>query len=390
MPNEETIVADNTQRDAEVAAPKPNFELLSDDAYLNGNVNTVETKTEEVKTEPVNDQEVKLTEEVKTEEKKEEDVAETELALEGDDGKKEEVKEEVKSEEELVLTLDDDGTQTEDEDQSSWKYIAKLDGIELEEDSLDAYKEAITKPLVEQIEQVKQLTKESLLADLDPEHRLYMELAEAGLKQDEIINPLRQINEYKSMSSSQLYREDLTARFPDAPQEWIDAEVEKKVESGDVEHEATRIRLELNNIEKQIVEERQNKIEQYKQQRESFLAQKREAEVNSIAKALDDMPDFMRSPLTKEVKKGLADRYNNGKYDHIFNDPAMKAKFIAFYELGEKALKNIEAKSYNKGKLEIAGKLHNVPPLENVNGSREVKTVTGNFERLENDPLLGG
>ena len=47
MTNEETVVADNTQRDAEVAAPKPNFELLSDDAYLNGNVNTVETKTEE-------------------------------------------------------------------------------------------------------------------------------------------------------------------------------------------------------------------------------------------------------------------------------------------------------------------------------------------------------
>jgi hypothetical protein len=400
MQNEETTVAENTQRDADVATSKPNFELLSNDDYLNGTVNntttaptddkkevTTETKTEEVKSE-----------EVKTEDTKtEEETVESDLELKEEETKTETKEEKPEGEtesDEFKLELEDDGSGNTEEE-GDWIVYAKSEGLEIAENTVEAYIEAKTAPLKEEIEKAKSLTKESLLADLAPEHRLYMELAEAGMSHEDIVNPLKQIESYKSMSSASLYRADLEAKIEqiraisEQDREWIDNEVEKKVESGDIEHEATRIRLELDSIEKNIIEERQYKIEQYKQQRETILADKRNQEVDSITRALDDMPEFMRQPLSKEVKKGLTDRYSSGKYDQILNDPAMKAKFIAFYELGEKALKNIEAKSYNKGKLEIANKLHNTPPLDNVNGSRVVQQTQGNFERLMGDPLLG-
>jgi len=97
----------------------------------------------------------------------------------------------------------------------------------------------------------------------------------------------------------------------------------------------------------------------------------------------------MNQPLAPEVKKGLTERYNSGKYDQLMKDPSMVSKFIAFVELGEKAVKSIEAKSYNKGKLEYANKMHNTPPLEKGGASKSMTLQkTGNFELLENDPHL--
>lgn len=382
-------VADNTQRDAEVATVKPNFELLSDVDFTSENINNTQPATEEVKQETAT-----------TDLKEEAKAPETDLSL--DEEKKEETKvEDVENKEEKVegeseesfeLKLDDDGTpsSSSEDDEASWKAIARLDGIELEEDSLDAYKQAIMKPVIEELESVKSMTKESLLSDLKPEHRLYMELAEMGLSHDEIVNPTREIEKYKALDSAALYREDLLARFPNAPQEWIDAEIEKKVESGDVEHEATRIRLELDGEAQRIMQERQIRIEQYKANSEKALLEQKRNEIDTISKTLDNMPDFMGLALSTEVKKGLADRYANGKYDQAFSDPATKAKFIAFMELGDKAVKTIEAKSYMKGKTEVTKKLHNVPPLDNGGSGVQTRSMEGNFERLANDPNLQG
>lgn len=190
------------------------------------------------------------------------------------------------------------------------------------------------------------------------------------------------------MSDVELYREDLMLKYPAATQEWIDMDVEKAVDSGQVTHDATRVRLELDAAEQNITAERQQIIEKYKANRETFVAERNKMESESIKKALNEMSDFMSSPLAPETKKGLTERYNNGKYDQLLKDPIMIAKFIAFNELGEKAVKNIEAKSYNKGKLEIANKLHNTPPRQSGGAGTNMTQVEGNFERLAGDPNL--
>ena len=383
MENQAEIVAENTQRDVE-SAVKPNFDLLSTDSYINGEVpvaakEEVKEEVKSEKTEEVIESEMKLDEEKASEEVKEELT--------------EEVNEEV-IDENAPLTLDDDSTQEEEGD---WIVYAKSEGLEIAENSVEAYIEAKTAPLIEEIERAKSLTKESLFSELAPEQRMYMELADAGYSHDEIVNPLKNIEKYKSMDSVALYREDLTIKIEqirpltDTDVAWIDQEIEKKVESGEVEHEATRIRLELDAAEKQIVSQRSEIIEKYKVNRENSLLQARKAESESVTKALNELSVFMNQPLAPEVKKGLTERYNSGKYDQLMKDPSMVSKFIAFVELGEKAVKNIEAKSYTKGKLEYANKMHNTPPLEKGGASKSMTLQkTGNFELLENDPHLNG
>jgi len=353
MENQAEIVAENTQRDAETAV-KPNFDLLSTDSYINGEV-PVAAK-EEVK------------EEVKS--KKPDEVIESEIKLD-EEKTSEEVKKEV-IDEDAPLTLDDESAQEEED----WIVYAKSEGLEIAENTVEAYIEAKTAPLKEEIEKAKSLTKESLFSQLAPEQRMYMELADAGYSHDEIVNPLKNIEKYKSMDSVALYREDLTIKIEqirpltDTDRAWIDQEIEKKVESGEVEHEATRIRLELDAAEKQIVSQRSEIIEKYKANRENSLLQARKAESESVTKALNELSVFMNQPLAPEVKKGLTERYNSGKYDQLMKDPNEIAKFIAYKELGEKAVKSIEAKSYTKGKLEYANKMHNTPPLEKGGASR--------------------
>lgn len=387
MPENETIATNDTQRDAEVVAFKPNFDLLSTDATLNGNV---EVPKEEVK------------EEVKTENKPEE-VVESEIKL--DEEKPSEIKEEVKEnpKEEVkeekpvedILTLDDEKAEVESE--NGYIEYAKSKGIELTEDSIEAYEKAILEPLQKQLAEVDTKKMEDYFHNLDPKTRMEIELQQTGMTLEEINAPLENIAKYRSLSAVELYREDLTAKIEqvrdltETDKAWIDAEIEKKVESGDIDHEAARIKLDLDAIEKSIVSQRQEIIEKYKANKDNYTAQKSKEQTESVIKSLNEIKDFMGSPLAPETVKGLTERFNNGRYDQVFNDPTMKAKFIAFVELGEKAIKNIEAKSYNKGKLEMANKLHNTPPKTSGGaGTSMTQTIEGNFEKLANDPILNG
>lgn len=384
---------ENVARDAN-SAPKPNFELLSNENFTSENINNTqpveetkpETTPEEVKTEP------------KVEETKPETVGEveTELALEQEEKTPEsEAKESTETtEEDSPLTLDEDSS-LENNEESSWKFIAKQEGYEIEEDSYEAYKEALLAPLKAEIESTKKMSQDAVLADVAPEIRQYFELSKAGMSVQDILAPLAQIESYKAMSNAEIVRADMIAKIEairpmsDSDIAWVDAEMEKKASNNEIDHEANGVRLQLDAAAKNIMDVRNQQLEQYKIDSENALRQKRQMESESMVKALNDMSDFMGSPLSPEVKKGLTERYNNGKYDQMFNDPAMKMKFIAYIELGEKAQKNLEAKSYNKGKMEIAKKLHNTPPLDNGGASKPItQHMTGNFERLNNDPNL--
>ena len=385
MTEETTAVQNNMIREESSAPARANFELLSDDTFLNSNYNeaTEEAKPTEITKEDASKDEVKdlgLEPETKVEEVKTETT---------------ETKEEVTSETETLdlepLSLED--TNSNEPEDGSWAYIAKLDGLELKEDSLEAYKEAITAPYEEKLREIEHLTTDKLLSKFeDPNVKMVFQLAEAGLTFDEIVAPFTKINEFKALPALDLVRKNLELTHTDWTPDMIDTEMEiLTAVDGRLEHEHRKIIVELDNIQREEQYRREDIVNNYKVNAEKYAMQERVQNLESVSRALDNMSEFMGSPLTNEVKQGLTERMNNGKYDQMFNDPIKKAEFIAYIELGQKAQKNLEAKSYAKGRLEITKKLHNTPPLTSGGAGKSITTNTeGNFERLKGDTYLNG
>ena len=221
---------------------------------------------------------------------------------------------------------------------------------------------------------------------------MVFQLAEAGLTFDEIVAPFTKINEFKAMPALELVRKNLELTHTDWTPDMIDSEMEiLTAVDGRLEHEHKKIIVELDSIQREEQYRRQDIVNNYKVNAEKYAMQERVHNLESVSKALNNMSEFMGSPLTSEVKNGLTERMNNGKYDQMFNDPIKKAEFIAYMELGQKAQKNLEAKSYAKGRLEITKKLHNTPPLTSGGAGKSITTNTeGNFERLKGDTYLNG
>lgn len=361
---ETNTATENIQREAAIVA-KPNLDALSSADFPEyAGIIPEQPKVEEVKKEEPIDAdapaEIKLeeekkpvVEEVKVEEKKEE-----ELVLEG-----------VKP---LELTLE-----TTEPEEGSWLAVAKAKGLEITEDSVEAYDEAIIKPYVEKLEAIQTKKVEEYLTDVDPKIRMQIELNKAGLSFEEINAPLENIAKFLSLDDTALYREDLLARYSKAAPEWIDAEVEKAVESGQVSHEATRIRLELDAVKVGIDEERNQIIEKYKANKDNFLTSQRNEEVASVTKAMNDMSSLMGKTIPEDIRKQLGVNYSKGEYDQLLKDPQAIAEFIAYKKLGQQITKNIETESFNKGKLEQAKKLHNTPPVTTGGAGSQLVTKTG-------------
>jgi hypothetical protein len=382
MENMETIVAENTERDVQVATPpKADLSKLATEPGLQ--IDFGQPK-------PVEEQKPN-TEEVK-EEVKETVNPESELTVENTEAEKkegEETTEEVKLDEETVLKLEDESVQNEAEE-GSWIAYAKAEGLEITEDTPEAYIAAKIQPLEQKIEEVKNQKLEELLHDVDPEIRMEIELNKSGLSLQDIKAPLDNIARYKSMSDVELYREDLTLRYPNATQEWIDADVEKAVESGQIAHDAVRLRLDLDNLEAQIKQDRQQIVEKYRENNAKFLESKRGSEIESVTKALNEIPSFMGAVIAPESKQIMARKYSEGKYDQILNDPNKRAEFIMYHELGKKAYEAAIAKSEAKGKLSVTKHLSNIPPVENLGNGKsttEQEQLTG-LQKLRQEPGL--
>lgn len=382
MPENETIVAENTERDVQVATPpKADLSKLATEPGLQ--IDFGQPK-------PVEEQKPNVEE--SKEEVKETTNPESELTVENTEVEKkegEETTEEVKLDEETVLKLEDESVQNEAEE-GSWIAYAKAEGLEITEDTPEAYIAAKIQPLEQKIEEVKNQKLEELLHDVDPEIRMEIELSKSGLSLQDIKAPLEDIARYKSMSDVELYREDLTLRYPNATQEWIDADVEKAVESGQIAHDAVRLRLDLDNLEAQIKQDRQQIVEKYRENNAKFLESKRSSEIESVTKALNEIPSFMGAVIAPESKQIMARKYSEGKYDQILNDPNKRAEFIMYHELGKKAYEAAIAKSEAKGKLSVTKHLSNVPPVENLGSGKsttEQEQLTG-LQKLRQEPGL--
>lgn len=385
----EVIVTD--KRDADVVtAPKANLSLLSNEPWLQENVNTFEPKKEEPKTTEViekkNEEEIKVTGEL--------EVTKTPEEIEADKlAETAKLEEKPLTIEETPLTIEADKDEIPED---SWLALAKSKNLEIAEDTLEAYEAAVTAPLLAQIEQAKTAKVEDYLAEIDPQIRMEIELNKAGLSYEDIKAPLENIARYRSMNPVELVREDLTLKISnireltDEDKAFIDAEIEKKVESGEINHDHKRLMLVLDESEKQVKDEQQSIIDRYKINNAKQLEEKRSNEIASVSKALSETPSFMGSVVAKESLEAMAKKYSDGKYDHILNDPAKKAEFIMYHELGKKAYDAAIAKSKAEGHLKVVKELHNTPPVDKLGAGASTtthETKTG-LQKLKDEPGL--
>lgn len=382
----EQVEVQQVEREVQTAQVN-NLSALTNDPFLNADLG-IEVKKPEEKVEEVT--EAKPVEEVKLETETNEEKPK--------EGVTEEVKEEVKSEEvegslkieeikleETPIQLDD-----KEPEEGTWAYIAKQEGVSLKEDSYEAFKEALTQPLVEQLETIKSQKLDELLADVDPKIRLRVELNLSGMSNEEIDKPYELAREFKTMEPKALVREDLKSRFPKASEEWLDTEMERLVSTDGIEHERERIIMEVDAQLDVINAQREERLKQYNINKQNFLNEQKVKEVESVSNALNNMSTFMGKTIPEDIRKGLSTNYTKGQYDDLFNDPQARAEFIAWKKIGSQLLKNIEAESFNRGLEKISKKLHNTPPVETGGAGKSTTQAESKtpFDKLKNDPNL--
>lgn len=389
-------IVTNTERDAAVVtAPKADLSLLSNEPWLQENVNTFEQPKaedkpnvdleEKDKVEAANAGDLEI---VKTPEELEAEKANTET-----EEKSTEVEDKPLEIEESVLEIDNN-----EAPEDSWLALAKSKNLEIAEDSLEAYEAAITAPLLSKIEEVKNSKVEDYLAEIDPNIRMEIELNKAGLTKEQIEAPFKDIQRYRSLNPVELVREDMVGNMlklrdvdvlSEEDKAFIDTEIEKKVESGEINHDHKKLMLFIDSWEKQIKDERQEIVNKYKINSAKASEEKLSNEIASVSKALSETQSFMGSTIGKNSLTFVADKYSKGEYNQLLKDPKFIAKALLDYELGEKAYTAAIAKSEAKGRMSITKELHNTPPLDKVGAGKSTTTeIRTGLAALRDEPGL--
>lgn len=373
----------NEQREAVV----DNWAALESDHLFN---DVVETKSdidqEETKETTDENQEEKDTNKESKTETQEDEAPEGEKT-DGEDQKSE--SEETVKEEDATTDLvefkaeDIEGFEQEPED-GTWLAVAKATGLEIKEDSFEAYNEAVQNRIKEVEEKAKSITKESIYAELDPQQAMVLKLMDMGVSLEEAVAPTRMIDTYLGMEDAQLVRENLKSLKWD--DEKIDTELEMLAEKGWLSHEASKIR-EILNVERQNVVDRNRSIlENYEQNKQQVALRQKQEEVVQFQKTLDTVSKFMNVPISSDAKKAITEKFNRGDYDQILNSPQSKVELLLYKELGNKAIKHIENTAYQRGREEKTKSLLNIPPVKANTGKAVVQNnQINNWDAIEED-----
>lgn len=369
--------------------PVPNFAALTEQMFQPDYKPEAINKEKEIEAKNEEDIKNNSTElEVKPEEKKEGEVEKpvveekkeesTDLKLDG--------VEETKAAE-LELKLDEPV-----QNKNIWIETAKETlGIDLQEDSPEAFKLSVKNAIEAAKEEGKKTTLDQELASLNPEAAVDFILLREGLTRDEINAPVKELEDLLALSNIDLVRKDLELQYKDLDEhkrnELIEKEIEILTEKELIDHEAEKLKVVLNQAKESRLLERAELAKSVATKYEAKREADRQSELQSIGNSLNTVKEFMGSPINDNVRTELVKRISYGKFDSIFNDPAKKAQFILFDLFGEQAAKNIRQLALTEGREKVTKHLSNVPPDPKHNNSvssskQSAKTASG-FEALE-------
>lgn len=367
----------------EATATAPNFELLTEDLF-EPNYNATAVK-EEKKIEEKLEQETK--EQVPVDLNLQEEIKETKKEEVKSEEKNTETKQEASTEttsNDFELKLDDTNING-NEESSVWVETAKeLFGLEVQENSYEAFVEA-AKVAVEQAElRGMETTLQKEVAELPIEAQVDFLLLREGYTREQINEPTKEIDTLLNYSNIDLVKKDL--ELQGMSESLIEKEIELLTEKGLIDHEAEKLKLVLHNARESVLTERQQLAEQVATNYHARLQTERQAQAELMSNAFNTVKDFMGQPINENARKQLANRYAEGAYDSIFNDPVKKAEFIMYHHFGEQAAKNIRNKALEEGREKVTKHLSNVPPVPQQNNAKPIakqnaKTTSG-FESL--------
>lgn len=342
-------------------------------------------KTEDAKTEPTAEEKLKLETEAFEKDKKDLGLAETATKEEVAAAKA--LKSETPKIEFKVEEILPKGSELAEE--GTWIRVAqdlKIDGVT--EDTFDAFKAALEKPLIEKIQTLETNSKVDYLATLKPETATALKLMEMGIKEEELFAPTREIDNYLTLENAALVRADLEASGWKV--EMIDAEMELLTSKNLIDHQADKIRLTLNETKTEIVNNRNQLLQQFETQKEAAVLKQKEQEDIQFEQTLNTVSKFMDVDIKPEIKQAIITKYRNGGYDNDFKTAKTKVDYVLNKELGQQLIKSIRNTEFQKGQETVTKKLLEVPPLLNGGAGSKVDlskqlTNNDNWAAIEKD-----
>lgn len=384
MPDNQNAVATTQQEPvkADWAALQEDFsEVITQNQPINNekpdpstvdNANQEETQDANLDTEKKTDEAQKTDENQKTDDEKEK-TDNPESKKDDKDQSKEETKQD--ESEEDIFKPEDIKDVPKQYEEGSWGELGKDLGLELTEDSHEAFISKIKENYVPKSEYEKavSLNLDSIYAGLkNPETAVAFKLMEMGIPEDKVFAPTKEIDGYLALGDVELVRADLSLRAEEGwTPELIDAKMEEL--AGDPKKlalAAGELRIELNNNKKQITETRTKLLQQYEQQKQNVILQQKAQEQAQFNEALDKLQTFMGKPVSKEAKEAIRAKHNSGLYNDVVNAADSKVAAIMYKEYGEKLAKLIQNKASEEAKTETRKKLLNIPPVNSGAGKR--------------------
>jgi hypothetical protein len=262
------------------------------------------------------------------------------------------------------------------ESESSWVDLGKDLGIEIKENSFEAYKEAFDKVRTDAIEAGKKEAARIELEKFTPEAQKAIEFLNANPEAsiNDFINPLKRIDEALSLDNESLLRADFVAKGWDADR--IDERVQILSDNGTLESEAYVLRKDIENVrantEMQLVEDAKAQGEYRRQQ----IQETQRKENESIIKVIQEVKTFMGFKVPDAAKQYLQKQWESGEVRKAFqSNPEEVVQFMLNKYIGKEAERELRKNQFQKGRDEIQSKLHNTKELNTTetSGRREPK-----------------
>lgn len=349
--------------------------------------NPTDIQKEDVITPPADITEPAKTEEVA--EKPKEEATKEEVKKE-EPSKTEAVKEEVvtPTDDSLELKVEDIKDLPTVHDEGSWKGVASDLGFDLPEDSFEVFTKTFKENFVPkaEVDRLTAVSRESLLATLDPKIATAFELIEMGVPQELALNPTKLQDDYLAMESAALVRESLAAQ-KGWTDEMVDAQMEElAADPQKLEVKANIVRANLNAVKQDILQEQAQLVQKFTEQKQQEAYQRKVAADNQFKEALTKESTFMGLKLSQEVKDAILTKYSKGLYEDALNPAQAKLRAILQLEYGDKFAKVVQSKAKEEGKAEIVRKLSDIPPKTPQGGSR-VQVVSSDNHNENKAPL---
>ena len=305
-----------------------------------------------------------------------EDVKET-IKKEGSESVKSEEKKEEKTDDDVPeLKIEDDVLVNADkkeevvEQETTWIETAKDLGLDVKEDSFEAFKESIEGKIQFAKEEGKKEAVDISLDKLAPEARNLFEFlnSDPNNKIEDYVKPLERYDNVLAMNDEAIVREDYKLMGWD--EDRIDEKIERMKDADEIESKAYELRMTVQNLKNQAQHDILQDAKDRSLQAQQKYNEQSQKEIKMVIDELDKTKTFMGYKIPENAHKHIKQQWESGEVRKAFqSNPQDVVEFMMWKYLGKSALAEISKAEYQKGRDGIQSKLHNIKAVNGSEGS---------------------